>query len=53
MYCVEGQPYEGLPVFRIPQVVGEGKVKIVTRPLILLNDSIMYGFSTTELIFIS
>ena len=24
-----------------------------TRPLILLNNSIMYGFSTTELIFIS
>ena len=29
IYYVEGQPYAGLPVFRIAQVAGEGKMKSV------------------------
>ena len=29
IYYVEGQPYAGLPVFKITQVAGEGKVKVV------------------------
>ena len=28
IYHVEGQPYVGLPVFRITPVAGEGKVKL-------------------------
>ena len=35
VYCVEGQPYSRLPVFRITQVTGGGKVKIVHQNLLL------------------
>ena len=31
IYCIEGQPYAGLPVFKISPVAGEIKVKIVTK----------------------
>ena len=36
VYCVEGQPYSGLPVLRITPVTGRGKVKIVHPNLLLL-----------------
>ena len=29
IHYVEGQPYAGLPVFKITPVAGEGKLKIV------------------------
>ena len=35
MYHVEGQPYNGLPFFRIAPVTEEGKVKIVHQNLLL------------------
>ena len=31
IYCVEGQPYAGLTVFKITPVTGEGKVKSVMK----------------------
>ena len=35
IYHVEGQPYAGLPVFKISLLVGQGKVKIVHRNVLL------------------
>ena len=35
VYHVEGQPCAGLLVFKITPVIGEGKVKIVNRNLIV------------------
>ena len=35
IYCVEGQPYAELPVFRTAPIAGEGKVKVVHWNLLL------------------
>ena len=35
IYRVEGQPYPGMPVFRIVSVEGEGMVKVVHQNLLL------------------
>ena len=35
VYCVEGQPYNGMLVFRIALVTGEDKVRIVHQNLLL------------------
>ena len=35
IYQVEGQPYAGLPVFRIEPVEGDDKVKVVHHNLLL------------------
>ena len=35
VYCVEGQPYSGLPIFRITPITGGGKVRVVYQKLLL------------------
>ena len=35
MYCIDGQPYSRLPVFKIAPVAGGGKVEIVHENLLL------------------
>ena len=35
IYLIEGQPYVGLPVFKITPIAGEGKVKVAHQNLLL------------------
>ena len=48
IYHVEGQPYAGLPVFRIIPIAGEGKVEIVHQNLFLPFGGNIEGGSENE-----
>ena len=48
IYHVKGQPYEGMPGFRIIPVAGEGKVKIVHQNLLLPFGGNIEGDSENE-----
>ena len=48
VYHVEGQAYNGMPVFRITLVTGEGKVRVVHQSVLLLFGGNIEGDSGNE-----
>ena len=48
IYHIEGQPYAGLPVFKITPLAGEGKVKIVHQNLLFLFGGNIEGYPENE-----